>query len=168
MGSHLRQLGLGVDRNLTKIAVIIVVVVVGGGGAAAGQQRLTVGGGHGSPARLLGRLLGGVSLAGQLLLGAAQLAAVNTKPGAGGFLNFPRSVTLMFSPPEGLRLARHRLGDVARAVPRPRVAAAAPRAAAAQLAELGVSLGLLGLVRLVTVSLGTGLLLVEALLLLGH
>ena len=167
MGSHLRQLGLGVDRNLTKIAVIIVVVVVVGG-AAAGQQRLAVGGGHGSPARLLGRLLGGVSLAGQLLLGAAQLAAVNTKPGAGGFLNFPRSVTLMFSPPEGLRLARHRLGDVARAVPRPRVAAAAPRAAAAQLAELGVSLGLLGLVRLVTVSLGTGLLLVEALLLLGH
>ena len=167
MGSHLRQLGLGVDRNLTKIAVIIVVVVVVGG-AAAGQHRLTVRGGHGSPARLLGRLLGGVSLAGQLLLGAAQLAAVNTEPGAGGFLNFPRSVTLMFSPPEGLRLARHRLGDVARAVPRPRVAAAAPRAAAAQLAELGVSLGLLGLVRLVTVSLGTGLLLVEALLLLGH
>ena len=152
---------------MTKIAVIIVVVVVVGG-AAAGQQRLAVRGGHGSPARLLGRLLGGVSLAGQLLLGAAQLAAVNTEPGAGGFLNFPRSVTLMFSPPEGLRLARHRLGDVARAVPRPRVAAAAPRAAAAQLAELGVSLGLLGLVRLVTVSLGTGLLLVEALLLLGH
>ena len=153
---------------MTKIAVIIVVVVVVVGGAAAGQQRLAVGGGHGSPARLLGRLLGGVSLAGQLLLGAAQLAAVNTEPGAGGFLNFPRSVTLMFSPPEGLRLARHRLGDVARAVAGPRVAAAAPRAAAAQLAQLGVSLGLLGLVRLVTVSLGTGLLLVEALLLLGH
>ena len=108
-------------------------------------------------------------MAGQLLLGATQLAAVNTEPGAGGFINFPRSVTQIFSPPEWLGLARHRLGDVARAVAGARVAAAAPRAAAAQLAGLRVSLGLLGLVRLVAVSLGAGLLLVEAaLLLLGH
>ena len=58
-------------------------------------------------------------------------------------------------PLERLGLARHRLDDVAHAVVGPRVAAVAPRLAVVQLAALGVSLELFGLV---TVNFSIGLL----------
>ena len=152
---YLSQLRLGVDRYLTKIAIVNIIIIVG-------YQRLTVGSGYWSSARFFCEFLGDFGLRflvrifrhlvilvrGSWTGPGHQIAAVNTEPGKWKILSLdcshardqvPSHWPLL--PPEGLRLAGP--GHVAHCT-QPLCAAAGWRR------RLLVSLGLFGLVRVLS------------------